>query len=423
MGMSLMTADSERGQILVITAVAGLMLVSIAALSINASFAYDRRNRLHAAADAAAKTGAIEVGRNAAVTQTALETFASQQVTAHGFTPAACGSTTNTSVCIYHPPVSGPNAGNSNFVEAVVTQRMSTFFAAMLTLTTLNPGARAVAGPGPGPDCLVVLKPLSINSAPWGLDIGNMTINTPSCSVTINQNLQTNTNTPSAAINATAVGVSGVCQGPACPQPREIDGVPPKSDPLLGQYPVPTNPGSCIPVNNPTAPLTPGCYSRITTGANKTVTFTPGVYYITGPVLLGNNNTVTGSGVLLYFAGTQATEANCTTTSTAGCIDVSNGATFNLTAHTSGPYTALLIWQDAANRYNATFDGNNPIYNLSGAMYFPRTNVSFRNGINTTNDCMLFVAWTLKVDAGNGALNNVCAGYGGSPLQAVSMSE
>jgi len=419
--------SDERGQLLVITAVAGLMLVSVAALSINAAFAYDRRNRLYAAADAAAKSGAIEVERNASISQTALEAFANQQVAAHGFTPAACGSLTGTSVCVYHPPVSGPYLGNSNFVEAVVSHRIPTFFGTVLALTQMNPGARAVAGPGPGPDCLVVLKtlPSPNDTAPWGLDIGNMRLNLPTCSITINQNLQTNSNTPTDAINATSVGIAGGCQGPACPQARQVTGVPALADPLLGDYTAPTDPGGCTAVNDPATALTPGCYSKITTGSNKTLTFSQGVYYITGPVLIGNNNVVTntGNGVLLYFAGTAATAANCTTTSTAGCIDVANNANVTLSAQTTGPYTALLMWQNSANLMNATFNGNNPTYNLKGAMYFPRANVSFNNGLNAANDCMLFVAWTLKLDNGNGNLSNVCAGYGGSPIQTVSMAE
>jgi hypothetical protein len=239
-----------------------------------------------------------------------------------------------------------------------------------------------------------------------------MRLNLPTCSITINQNLQTNSNTPTDAINATSVGIAGGCQGPACPQARQVTGVPALADPLLGDYTAPTDPGGCTAVNDPATALTPGCYSKITTGSNKTLTFSQGVYYITGPVLIGNNNVVTntGNGVLLYFAGTAATAANCTTTSTAGCIDVANNANVTLSAQTTGPYTALLMWQNSANLMNATFNGNNPTYNLKGAMYFPRANVSFNNGLNAANDCMLFVAWTLKLDNGNGNLSNVWRG-------------
>ena len=45
----------ERGQVIVLTALSMTMLLGIAALSVDAAFMYDKRNRLYAAADAAAK--------------------------------------------------------------------------------------------------------------------------------------------------------------------------------------------------------------------------------------------------------------------------------------------------------------------------------------------------------------------------------
>ena len=62
--MQLHMRDSERGSILILTALSMTVLLGIAALSIDISFMYDKRNRLHAAADAAAKSGAFEVRRD-----------------------------------------------------------------------------------------------------------------------------------------------------------------------------------------------------------------------------------------------------------------------------------------------------------------------------------------------------------------------
>src|SRR5215210_2462762 len=92
----------ESGQILVLTAVSMIALLGISALTLDASFMYAKRNRLHAAADAAAKSGAIEVIRNAGVSQSSLETFADQQVAANGFVSTRLGGTT--SVVINHGP-------------------------------------------------------------------------------------------------------------------------------------------------------------------------------------------------------------------------------------------------------------------------------------------------------------------------------
>jgi len=63
----------ERGQILIITALGMIMLLGVAGLSIDASYMYDKRNKLFAAADAAAKIGAAEVHRNASVSAGALQ--------------------------------------------------------------------------------------------------------------------------------------------------------------------------------------------------------------------------------------------------------------------------------------------------------------------------------------------------------------
>ncbi len=53
----------QRGQILIVTVLSMTVLLGFAALSIDASFMYDRRNQLYAAADAAAKSVAAELHR------------------------------------------------------------------------------------------------------------------------------------------------------------------------------------------------------------------------------------------------------------------------------------------------------------------------------------------------------------------------
>ena len=48
-------------------------LLGISALTLDTSYVFAKRNQLHAAADAAAKSGAIEIVRNASVGEPALE--------------------------------------------------------------------------------------------------------------------------------------------------------------------------------------------------------------------------------------------------------------------------------------------------------------------------------------------------------------
>src|SRR5262245_588754 len=75
-------ARDEKGSILILTALSLTVLLGIAALSVDASYMYDMRNKLSAAADAAAKSAAIEVHRGNSAN---IVKFAQHQVIAHGF--------------------------------------------------------------------------------------------------------------------------------------------------------------------------------------------------------------------------------------------------------------------------------------------------------------------------------------------------
>ena len=164
------------------------------------------------------------------------------------------------------------------------------------------------------------------------------------------------------------------------------------------------------------------CYSLIDVPNNTTVNFGAGLIYLTGPFITGNNPTVYGTGVMFYMAVTAST-GNCTAASTAGCMNIANSAEFHLTAQTSGAYSGILMYQAPTNHLNASFDGNNPIYDLSGAMYFPGADVSFRNGLGASNDCTLFIARSITIENGNGSFSNAWSAYGGSPVLTVSLAE
>lgn len=141
-------SQHEQGSVAVLTMLSMAMLLTLAALALSGASAYAKRNVLSAAADAAAKLGATEIRRNSSLTATNLTNFANQQVTLHGLTPGACGSTTvgTTAVCVNRPPATGTFAGNSNYVEVILTEATSTVFGGFASLTNLASTARAVAG-------------------------------------------------------------------------------------------------------------------------------------------------------------------------------------------------------------------------------------------------------------------------------------
>src|SRR5262245_16864717 len=93
------SAGDARGQILIMTAVSMFLLLGVAALSIDASFLYSRRNRLHAAADGGAASAALELLRGN-TSHSNLVAFAQAEVNAQlsgmGITPVVECSTTAT---------------------------------------------------------------------------------------------------------------------------------------------------------------------------------------------------------------------------------------------------------------------------------------------------------------------------------------
>ncbi len=374
-------------------------LLGVAALSLDASFMYDKRNRLHAAADAAAKSAAIEVIRNPSVSQGSLEAFADQQVVALGFSPSRLGGTTT--VVINHGPASGPFAGDPYYVEAVVSEPTSTFFGKVLGWTSMTPGARAVAGAGNPSACVIVNEDLTI---------GNTNLNLNGCGVAVGGDLYgNNPNSRITGIPTPPVGVTGTCiakkAGVCANMGNLVTGAPFPTDPLAG-LPLPTDPGGCV--AGVAATLSPGCYSSI----GPTVTnLLPGDYYVTGTVDQGHNGSLTGTNVLIFLTGS-------------GHLTAGNNSEIHLTAQTTGPYTGIAIFQDPLTT-NSWDTGNNFLLDVAGAIYMPGTDVDFPNALTFgSTTCTMFVTKSLRIRNGNGLLKNSgCAGlFGGAAFLQASVA-
>jgi Flp pilus assembly protein TadG len=385
----------QSGQILVLTSVSMVALLGVAALALDASFMTAKRNRMHSAADAAAKSAAIELVRNSAVTQAALEAFADQQVAAHGLTPTRQSGTT--SVIINRPPTTGAFAGNASYVEAIVSEPTSMFFGRILGWASMTPGAISVAGAGNPSNCLIINEDMGI---------GNMTVTLNGCGAGIGGNLAGNN--PNSTITGSPtppVGVSGTCTGTCTSMGALATGAPAPTDPLAGlAAPTAPDPVTCVPGSGTT--LNAGCYTSIPASVT---TLNPGIYYVTGTVNIDN---LTGSGVMIYLTG-------------AGQLDGENNSSLNLTAPTSGPYTGIAIFQDKLNTSEFKLK-NQFTLNVSGAIYMPGVDVDFKNTVSFTNtNCTLFIAKSLKIKNGNGALSNsgCAATFGGAIFLNASIAQ
>jgi Flp pilus assembly protein TadG len=385
--------SDESGQILVLASISMVALLGITALSLDASFMFAKRNRLHAAADAAAKSAAIELVRNGAVTQVALEAFADQQVAALGFSPVRFGGTTT--VTVNRPPTSGIFAGHTSYVEALVSEPTSTFFGRILGWTSMTPGASAVAGAGNPTSCLITKEDMSI---------GNMSVVLNGCGLSVGGNLAgTNPNSEVVGTPTPSVGVVGTCSGTCTNMGSLLTNAPAPVDPLAGLA-LPADPGGCT--AGVAATLSPGCYTSI---ADTVTTLNPGIYYVTGKVDIGN---LSGTGVMIFLTG-------------AGQLTAKQNKSIALTAPTSGPYTGIAIFQDPANSNNIDIE-NNFTVDITGVIYMPSVDVDFKNAVTfTVRTCTLFIAKSLTIKNGNGTLssNGCAATFGGAAFLSATIAQ
>ena len=441
-------ARSDHGQVLVLIAVALTGVLGITALAIDGAYMYDKRNRLYAAADAGAKSGAIEVRRDSTISLGDLKNFADQQAKAHGLTPVACGATGGASVCVNHPPSFDPSSpfnGKQEYVEVIVSEPTSTFFGKILGWLSATPGARAVAGTAGGPDCIVTFDHITFSSPSAG-----STLTMPNCGMVIGTSASTG-GVPDldnrATIVADTIGVfhTGTTEG--CKQGctytdgngathTVAEGVPAPSDPLK----------DLPPLGNPISG-TPPCTSQyaITTSqtisvtdydkyycgwafnGSPTLTLNAGNYYINGAITDsggGTDVTIVGTGVMLFLTAGNG-RIQLTNSNHVSLGDFSTNQ--KLSAPTSGAYKGILIYQDrgAAVDNHLTFGKNNTDVFIEGTIYAKNGTLVMKNqnSHSMTNPCTLIVAYGIEVDKPSFVLDNSCAGFGGSPLLSLTLAE
>ena len=159
----------ERGQTTWLMGLCIMSLVGMSGLAVDAGMMFRAKRVLQAAADAGAIAGAAEV--NYGDVSSAVKAATAQ----NGVTYGSPGTT----MAINNGPASGPYAGNSGYVEVLITKSQPTFFMKIFHLSSMNVGARSVAGLGAGGGCIFTLDPS-------GTDIG-MTgsgeLDMPDCSI------------------------------------------------------------------------------------------------------------------------------------------------------------------------------------------------------------------------------------------------
>ncbi len=159
----------ESGQVIIVTAFSLVAILASVGLAVDVGTMYRARRVLQSAADAGAIAAAVELPYGDATAA------AQADAASNGITNGSNGAT----VTVNNPPLSGPNAGNSAYVEVIASQSESLFFMRALGKTSATVSARAVATLSPSQNCIYTL-------GTSGTDIlinGSDTLTAPNCGI------------------------------------------------------------------------------------------------------------------------------------------------------------------------------------------------------------------------------------------------
>jgi hypothetical protein len=273
--------------------------------------------------------------------------------------------------------------------EVVLTEKLHTFFGAVIGIPTVQLTARAEAGDSyidtssGGGNCIYT-KSLAFNSSDGNFDLVN-------CGIYDGGNLQTDNGDSVTASDFLYYGswspnnCNSSCTwtlGSSETQPTHTTTA--ESDPLASLT-APSQPGTTYSgsttFNSGTNALSPGYYASGFNINGGTVNLSPGLYYFNGSVNVDSGATlecttcaVGGAGVTLYFNG--------------GTLQMNSNSTVTLTAPSTG-YTSngnvanMVLWYANGNGSGLTIDTGTASY-FNGVIYLPTQQLTLNSGSGVT---------------------------------------
>jgi len=166
-----------------------------------------------------------------------------------------------------------------------------------------------------------------------------------------------------------------------------------------------------------TQTLSPGVYcGGISLSGGSKITLNSGTYILLGGGLnISGGSTVTGTGVTFYNTYNSSHGY--------GAISISGGCPVTLTAPTTGSLAGMLFFQDRglASGAASSFSGGASL-NLTGALYFPTTSISYSGGVGAAYT--ILVVKTLSFSGGVTVNNDYSSLAAGSPVKgSAALSE
>ena len=367
---------NESGTIIASLAIMMPILLGMAGLAIDIGSWYHGKRQAQAAADAAARAGALELVRNGSAGVILLA--AKEDAAAYGFS--------NADIDVNMPPLAGPYMGDNFAVEAVIHHRTKSYFVQALFDLDVTVEARAVA------------KAVELDTCVWALEESDtgITINGTAdvvldCGIFANS---TNTiaidQVGSSCVTASSIRVVGGHAG-TCLDPEPISSYP-YPDPLADLDP-PYFSGcdhnGKIKVNGGNVTLNPGVYCKgIDVAGGAHVTFSSGEYIIKGGrIKVAGGSSLEGNDVVFYLTDGAGGHAELDITAT----------TIDFSAPTSGDLEGILFFQDRSAPTTTTnkITGNASV-EMEGALYFPTTALDFAGTSSSVIPSPMIVAREIR---------------------------
>jgi Flp pilus assembly protein TadG len=386
----------RRGAVLVLAVLWMAALGVFAALALDVGMVHEGRRRLQAAADAAARAGAMELGRGRTVAEA--EASARAVAAMHGFTHGG-----DLMLAVSTPPTQGEFVGDANFVEVRIERSRGALLAGLANVSDWTLRARAVAGGAAGRTCLYLLG-----------TTGNV-LNIPSPGVLTMTGCGVAANTRDAVTVTSArfqgtgafIGTSA-SQSPPSGMTTFFNQAPPEQNPLASV--VPTIASGCN-FSNEVKPLrdttlNPGRFcGGMLLGGTRTYTLNPGVYVFKEKGLkVEGSARVNGTGVTIVVT---RKDGGSNSGDAPGKIEIVGFSTINLSAPTSGATKGIVFMKHLGKNDDPVLISTERGFTINGSLYFPDQMIRFDKTATSTVINGAVVARALELLGGRQLTINV----------------
>jgi Flp pilus assembly protein TadG len=358
----------QRGQTIVISALAFLLLIAAVGLAIDFGGATNVRRNDQNAADAAALAAAVVINQGQD-----LPTASDRANTAT--TKSAVPATALTMQYLKGDGSPATTGAQVKKIRATVSETWGTYFIRLVGFPTINISALAeVSIPKPCALCLLDpgASPALNLSANGGINVsgGDVQVNSSANPAVVLS--------ASGSINAPGTNVVGSVsqQSSGTINPAASTGVVPVPDPLAA-LPYPSGPlpnNGRVDVGDANRTINPGLYTQWALGGAGNLYLNPGTYVITGPagesVSVSSAGGIRGTGVTLFFtcANFPAQSCTCPGGAPGSNLKISSDGGLQISAPTSGTYAGVAIFFDRCNTgaIELSANGSTPV---TGAIY------------------------------------------------------